>query len=92
MGGFNENATEDLLKEARESREGGIERSGKRAENSLLYEAFPQAKKEEDKVAENLEQLQEGLEVWKTNFVILAMELCKNWPSVSKGTWKIYPV
>jgi hypothetical protein len=62
MGGFNENATEDLLKEARESREGGIERSGKRAENSLLYEAFPQAKKEEDKVAENLEQLQEGLE------------------------------
>lgn len=62
MGGFNENATEDLLKEARESREGGIERSGKRAENSLLYEAFPQAKREEDKVAENLEQLQEGLE------------------------------
>ena len=62
MGGFNENATEDLLKEARESREGGIERSGKQAENSLLYEAFPQAKKEEDKVAENLEQLQEGLE------------------------------
>ena len=32
MGGFNENATEDLLKEARESREGGIERSGKRVE------------------------------------------------------------
>ena len=62
MGGFNENATEDLLKEARESREGGIERSGKRAENSLLYEAFPQAKKEEDKVAENLEELEEGLE------------------------------
>ena len=62
MGGFNENATEDLLKEARESREGGIGRSGKRAENSLLYEAFPQAKKEEDKVAENLEDLEEGLE------------------------------
>ncbi len=62
MGGFNENATEDLLKEARETREDGIERSGKRAENSLLYEAFPQAKKEEDKVAENLEQLREGLE------------------------------
>ena len=62
MGGFNENATEDLLREARESREGGIERSGKRAENSLLYEAFPQAKKEEDKVAENLEELEEGLE------------------------------
>ena len=62
MGGFNENATEDLLKEARESREGGIERSGKRAENSLLYEAFPQAKKEEDKVAENLEELEKGLE------------------------------
>ena len=62
MGGFNENATEDLLKEARESREGGIERSGKRAENSLLYEAFPQAKNEEEKVAENLEELEKGLE------------------------------
>ncbi len=62
MGGFNENATEDLLKQAREPREDGIEKSGKRAENSLLYEAFPQAKREEDKVAENLEQLREGLE------------------------------
>ena len=45
-----------------ENPERGIERSGKRAENSLLYEAFPQAKKEEDKVAENLEKLEEGLE------------------------------
>ena len=62
MGSFNENATEDLLRAARESREDGIERSGKRAANSLLYEAFPQAKKEEDKVAENLDQLEEALE------------------------------
>ena len=45
-----------------ESREGGIGRSGKLSENSLLYEAFPQAKKEEDKVAENLEDFEEGLE------------------------------
>jgi hypothetical protein len=62
MGDFNENATEDLLKGARDSREDGIERSGKRAENSLLYEAFPQAKREEDKVAENLEDLQQDLQ------------------------------
>ncbi len=62
LGNFNENATEDLLRGARDSREGGIERSGKRAENSLLYEAFPQAKKEEDKVAENLENLSEDLQ------------------------------
>jgi len=62
MGDFNENATEDLLKGARDSREEGIERSGKRAENSLLYEAFPQAKREEDKVAENLEDLQQDLQ------------------------------
>ena len=33
-----------------------------RAANSLLYEAFPQAKKEEDKVAENLEKLNEDLQ------------------------------
>jgi uncharacterized phage infection (PIP) family protein YhgE len=62
MGDFNENATEDLLKGARDSREDGLERSGKRASNSLLYEAFPQAKKEEDKVAENLENLEEDLQ------------------------------
>ena len=62
MGNFNENATEDLLRGARDSREGGIERAGKRAANSLLYEAFPQAKKEEDKVAENLEKLNDDLQ------------------------------
>jgi DNA repair exonuclease SbcCD ATPase subunit len=62
MGNFNENATEDLLRGARNSRENGLERSGKRAANSLLYEAFPQAKKEEDKVAENLEKLNEDLQ------------------------------
>ena len=62
MGDFNENATEDLLGSARNSRNEGIERSGKRAANSLLYEAFPQAKKEEDKVAENLEDLSDELQ------------------------------
>ena len=62
MGNFNENATEDLIRGARDSREGGIERSGERAANSLLYEAFPQAKKEEDKVAENLEKLNDDLQ------------------------------
>ena len=60
MGGFNENATEDLLKESqrvsrRWNRE--IRQAGR---NSLLYEAFPQAKRE--KVAENLEELEKGLE------------------------------
>ena len=62
MGSFNENATEDLLRGVRDSRDGGLERSGKRAANSLLYEAFPQAKKEEDKVAENLEELSDDLQ------------------------------
>jgi hypothetical protein len=62
MGNFNENATEDLLRGARDSRERGLERSGKRAANSLLYEAFPQAKKEEDKVAQNLEELSDDLQ------------------------------
>ena len=62
LGNFNENATEDLLRGARNSRDGGIERSGKRAENSLLYEAFPQAKKEQDKVADNLNKLSDDLQ------------------------------
>ena len=59
LGKFNENAMEDLLKSARNSREGGIERSGKRASNSLLYEAFPKAQVEENKVKGNLENLSE---------------------------------
>jgi uncharacterized phage infection (PIP) family protein YhgE len=62
MGNFNENATEDLLRGARDSREKGLERSGKRAANSLLYEAFPQAKEEEDNVAQNLEELSDDLQ------------------------------
>ena len=62
LGKFNENAMEDLLQSARDSREGGLERSGKRASNSLLYENFPSAEKEEGKVAENLEDLEESLE------------------------------
>ena len=62
LGDFNENATEDLLKGSRDSREDGLERSGKRASNSLLYEAFPQAQREEDKVAENLEDLEKDLQ------------------------------
>ena len=59
--GLNENATEDLFRSAREARESGIEKSGKRASNALLYEAFPQAKREEDKVAEELEGVSEDL-------------------------------
>ena len=62
LGRFNENAMEDLLEGARESREGGIESSGKRASNSLLYEAFPQAKREEEKVEDNLKDLQQDME------------------------------
>ena len=62
MGKFNENAMEDLLKSARETREKGLGRSGKRASNSLLYENFPSAEKEQGKMAENLEDLQESLD------------------------------
>lgn len=61
LGRFNENAMEDLLKSARDSREDGLERSGKRASNSLLYENFPSAEREEGKVAENLENLEGDL-------------------------------
>ena len=61
LGKFNENAMEDLLKRARESRENGLERSGKRASNSLLYENFPSAEREEGKVAENLESLENDM-------------------------------
>ena len=62
LGKFNENAMEDLLQSSRESKESGLERSGKRAANFLLYENFPMAEKEEGKVAENLEKLEGDLD------------------------------
>ena len=57
MGRFSDNAMEDLLKGARRAREDGIEASGKRASNALLYERYEQAGKEQSKLAENLESL-----------------------------------
>ncbi|MEL0099472.1 MAG: hypothetical protein VW907_07960, partial [Opitutae bacterium] len=41
---------------------GGLEKAGKRASNSLLYEAFPQASKEQGKVQQGLDDLQGGLQ------------------------------
>ena len=58
---LNENATADLYGAAREARENGAESSGKRASNALLYEKFPRAKKEEDKVARELERAADKL-------------------------------
>lgn len=58
---LNENAIQDLYGAASEAREGGIESSGKRASNALLYEAFPRAKQEEDKVARELNETADKL-------------------------------
>ena len=57
-------APQDCFEDIRhpsEARGNGIEKSGKRASNALLYEAFPQAKREEDKVAGELEDVAEDL-------------------------------
>ena len=45
LGKFEERAMDDLLNLSRNVRAGEIEKSGKRASNSLLYDAFPQAQK-----------------------------------------------
>ena len=60
LGDFNENATEDLLKGARDFVRTVLERLRARGLQLLLYEAFPQAA-EEDKVVRNLEKLEEEL-------------------------------
>ena len=62
LGKYQEQATEDLLKAARDARSNGLENAGKRASNSLLYDAFPQAGKEQDRVEEGLDDLQGGLQ------------------------------
>ena len=62
LGKFEERAMDDLLNLSRNARAGEIEKSGKRASNSLLYDAFPQAQKEQGKVEEELNSLQSGLQ------------------------------
>ena len=62
LGKFEERAMDDLLNLSRDARAGDIEKSGRRASNSLLYDAFPQAQKEQDKLENELNGLQSGLQ------------------------------
>ena len=62
LGKFQERAMEELLNAAREAKANGLEKAGKRSSNSLLYDAFPQASKEQGKVEQRLDDLQGGLQ------------------------------
>jgi len=62
LGKYQERATEDLLKSLAEAKEDGLEKSGRRASNSLLYEGFPQAGSEQEKVEDALGGLEEDLQ------------------------------
>jgi len=62
LGKFEERAMDDLLNLSRDARDGDIEKSAKRASNSLLYDAFPQALQEQGKVEDELGDLQDGLQ------------------------------
>ena len=62
LGKYQEQATEELLKAARDAKEAGVEKSGSRAANSLLYDAFPQAQREQGKVENGLDGLEQSLQ------------------------------
>ena len=62
LGKYQERATEDLMQSLQEAKEGGMEKSGRRASNSLLYEGFSQAEKEQQKVEDGLGQLGDRLQ------------------------------
>jgi len=62
LGKYQERATEDLLKGLGEAKDEGLEKSGRRASNSLLYEGFPQAGREQEKVEDALGGLEEDLQ------------------------------
>ena len=62
LGKYKERATEDLMQSLQEAREGGMEKSARRASNSLLYEGFSQAAKEQQKVEDGLGQLGDRLQ------------------------------
>ena len=62
LGKYKERATEDLMQSLQEAKEGGMEKSARRASNSLLYEGFSQAAKEQQKVEDGLGQLGDRLQ------------------------------
>ena len=62
LGKYQEQATEELLKAVRDAKEAGVEKSGSRASNSLLYDAFPQAQREQGKVENGLGSLGQSLQ------------------------------
>ena len=62
LGKFQDQATEDLLKAAREARSNGVGKAGKRASNALLYDAFSKAQKEQGLVEDELGGLHGGLQ------------------------------
>jgi len=62
LGKHNEEAMEQLLKSLREARENGMERSGKQASNALLYDAFPQASSQQEKIEKGLGELGDKLQ------------------------------
>ena len=62
LNNFEQRASEQLQKLSRDAKSGNIEKSGKRASNSLLYDAFDQAQKEQGKVEKELGDLGQGLQ------------------------------
>ena len=54
---MDERATEGMLEALRQAEEQDLEKSGRRASNSLLYDAFSSAMSEQGKVEEGLENL-----------------------------------
>lgn len=62
LGKHKEEAMEDLLKSMRDAQENGMNRAGKQASNALLYDAFPQASKQQQKMENGLEQLGNDLQ------------------------------
>jgi hypothetical protein len=57
LGKHREEALENLLKAMREARASEMERAGKQASNALLYDAFPQASKQQEQLEEGLSEL-----------------------------------
>ena len=57
LGKLDERATEGMLEALRQAEEQDLEKSGRRASNSLLYDAFSSAMSEQGKVEEGLENL-----------------------------------
>ena len=82
-----------MLKAARDAKEAGVEKSGSRASNSLLYDAFPQAQKSRESgeclgsLGQSLQGVEDSFDMEKVQRWVNLRSNCKECAG-RQGKWE----